>query len=174
MPVLATERLDLLPITLPFVEAILAGDRERAEALCGAALPIAWPGPDLIARAFAPSIDAVRADPETRLWGDSLLIAREPRRVVGSVIFHGRPADGIAEVGYGVEESEQRQGYATEGTRACVEWALGEAGVHAVTATTFPWHIASLRVIERLGMRPCGQREHPFLGELLVFEKRRA
>jgi len=45
--------------------------------------------------------------------------------------------------------------------------------VIAVQATTFPWHTASLRVIERLGMAPCGQREHPFLGELLIFEKRR-
>lgn len=172
MPALTTERLDLWPITLPFVEAILTGDRERAEALCGAALPVAWPGPDLIARAFAPSIDAVRADPATRLWGDTLLITRDLRRVVGSVVFHGRPAHGIAEVGYGVDEAEQRQGFATEGTRACVEWALAEPGVIAVHATTFPWHTASLRVIERLGMQRCGQRDHPFLGELLIFEKR--
>jgi ribosomal-protein-alanine N-acetyltransferase len=173
VPALATERLDLWCITLPFVEAVMRGDRAGAEELCGAPLPLAWPGPDLIARAFAPSIEAIRADPETRLWGDTLLIARDPCRVVGSVVFHGRPADGVAEVGYGVDDVEQRKGYATEGTRACVEWALGEAGVHTVTATTFPWHTASLRVIAHLGMQPCGQRDHPFLGELLVFERRR-
>ena len=174
MPALCTERLDLWPITLPFVAALMSGDREGAEAVCGAPLPIAWPGPDLIARAFAPSIEAVRADPDTRLWGDTLLIARiGPRRVVGSVVFHGRPRDGIAEVGYGIDEIEQRQGFATEGTRACVEWALAEPGVTAVQATTFPWHTASLRVIERLGLQPCGQRDHPFLGELLIFEKRK-
>ena len=48
------------------------------------------------------------------------------------------------------------------------------ARVGLVTAVPFPWHTASLRVIERCGMRPCGQREHPFLGELLVFERRRS
>ncbi len=174
VPALTTARLELWPINLAFVEAVMAGDRATAEALCGAALPVAWPGSELIARAFAPSLEAVRADPETRLWGDTLLITRAlPRRVVGSVVFHGRPTDGVAEIGYGVDDDEQRQGYATEGTRACVEWALDEPGVETVTATTFPWHTASLRVIERLGMRPCGQREHPFLGELLVFERRR-
>ncbi|MBK9030382.1 MAG: GNAT family N-acetyltransferase [Myxococcales bacterium] len=173
MPALTTTRLELWPITLPFVEAVMAGDRAAAEAVCGAPLPTAWPGPDLIARAFAPSIEEVRADPDTRLWGDTLLIARTGRRrVVGSVVFHGRPRDGVAEVGYGVDDDEQRQGFATEGARACVEWALAEPGVTAVTATTFPWHTASLRVIAHLGMRPCGQREHPFLGELLVFERR--
>jgi RimJ/RimL family protein N-acetyltransferase len=116
----------------------------------------------------------VREDPATRLWGDTLLVARSgPRRVFGSVVFHGRPADGVAEIGYGVEEGSQRLGYASEGARACVEWALEQDGIRAVTATTFPWHLASLRVIERLGMRPCGVREHAYLGELLVFERRR-
>jgi RimJ/RimL family protein N-acetyltransferase len=174
VPVLTTERLDLVPMTLSVVEAVMAGDRAAAEAACGAPLPPTWPGADLVARAFTASLEAIRADPDTRLWGDRLLITRDRRpRVVGSVVFHGRPADGVAEVGYGVDEDEQRQGFATEATRACVDWALRQPGVVTVTAVTFPWHTASLRVIERCGMRPCGQREHPFLGELLVFERRR-
>jgi [ribosomal protein S5]-alanine N-acetyltransferase len=151
---------------------VIAGDRAAASAACGAELPEAWPGPDLVWRAFSASIDAVRADPAVRLWGDTLLVARRgPRRVLGSVVFHGRPADGIAEVGYGVEEGSQRQGYASEGASAHSTHA--QDGIAAVTATTFPWHVASLRVIERLGMRPCGVREHAYLGELLVFERRR-
>lgn len=174
MPRLSTERLTLEPITLPFVEAVMAADRRRAEELCDATIPTAWPGPDLIARAFHPSLDAIRADPERRLWGDTLLIARSgTRRVIGSVIFHGRPDDGIAEVGYGVEESEQRKGFASEGTRACVDWALAQPEVRAVHAVTFPWHIASLRVIERCGMARHGAREHPYLGEMLVFARER-
>lgn len=174
MPALLTERLELVPITLPFVEAVMAADRARAEALCEARIPEAWPGADLIARAFHPSLDAIRADPACRLWGDTLMITRAaPRRVIGSVIFHGHPGDGIAEVGYGVDDSEQRQGYASEATRACVEWALAQDGIQAVTAVTFPWHIASLRVIERAGMARSGSREHPYLGEMYVFERRR-
>lgn len=178
MPSLRTERLELAPVTLAVVEAVMAGDRAGAEAACGAILPEAWPGDELIARAFTPSLAAIRADPERRLWGDTLLLSRpdldgQPRRVIGSVIFHGRPdGDGVAEVGYGVEEGSQRHGYATEGTRACVAWALAQAGVRAVTATTFPWHRASLRVIEKLGMRQIGIREHETLGDLLVYELR--
>jgi RimJ/RimL family protein N-acetyltransferase len=173
VPALLTERLELLPITLPFVEAVMGANRSQAEALCGARIPEAWPGPDLIARAFTASLEAIRADPDCRLWGDTLMVTRTgPRRVVGSVIFHGRPADGIAEVGYGVEDAEQRQGYASEATRACVDWALTQPGIQAVTAVTFPWHVASLRVIERAGMCRAGSREHPYLGEMYVFERR--
>jgi ribosomal-protein-alanine N-acetyltransferase len=169
MPGLRTERLQLVPITLEVVEAVMAGDRASAEAACGAELPEAWPGEELVARAFHVSLDAIRADPARRLWGDTLLISG--RRVIGSVIFHGRPDDdGVAEVGYGVADDWQGNGYATEGTRACVEWALAQPEVRAVRATTFPWHRASLRVIEKLGMVPCATRVHEVLGELLVYE----
>lgn len=175
MPLLSTERLELLPVTLELVEAVLRNDRSRAERLIEARLPDRWPGDQLIARAFTPSLESVRADPERRLWGDSLLLTRDAeRKVVGSVIFHGRPdGDGVAEVGYGVEESSQGQGYATEGTRACVDWALEQPAVTAVTAVTFPWHIASLRVIQKCGMKQVDTREHAMLGEMLVFERRR-
>jgi [ribosomal protein S5]-alanine N-acetyltransferase len=171
---LYTARLELVPVTLPMVEAVMQGDRERAEAIAEAQLPEAWPGEALIARAFTASLEAIRADPDKRLWGDRLLMLRDTRKVLGSVVFHGRPDDnGIAEVGYGVEESSQGQGYGTEGTRACVEWALQQPGVRAVTATTFPWHRASLRVIEKLGMHLAGTREHELLGEMHIYEVRR-
>ena len=170
---LTTRRLELVPLTLPMVEAIFAGDRAEAERLAGARLPAAWPGRALVERAFTADLSAIRADPQRRLWGDRLMIAREgERRVVGSVIFHGFPDDGVAEVGYGVEGESQGQGLATEATAACVEWALGQPGISAVSAATFPWHHASLRVIARVGMRRVGAREHDLLGEIWVFERR--
>ncbi|MDB4970595.1 MAG: acetyltransferase, family [Myxococcales bacterium] len=168
-----TERLILVPITLEMFEAVYVGDRARAELLANARLPDAWPGRAILERAFSADIDLIREDPPRRLWGDRLMISRGEPRIVGSVIFHGRPEDGIAEVGYGVELESQGRGFATEATRACVDWALAQPECVAVTATTFPWHKASLRVIEKLGMTQAGSREHDLLGELFVFEKRR-
>jgi [ribosomal protein S5]-alanine N-acetyltransferase len=139
-------------------------------------LPDAWPGPALVERAFSADIGAIKADPERRLWGDRLMIRKEQneRWVVGSVIFHGRPGeDGIAEVGYGVERDSQGQGLATEATRASVAWALAQPECKAVQATTFAWHAASLRVIQKTGMQQVGTRQHELLGEMLVFEIRR-
>jgi [ribosomal protein S5]-alanine N-acetyltransferase len=163
-------------MSLPMLEAVLANQRTNAEALAGAVFPDEWRGEELIARAFPYSIEAIRAEPERRLWGDSLVLlpacAGQVARVVGSVIFHGHPADGIAEIGYGIEDDARGQGIATEATSACVEWALDEVGIRAVQATTFPWHLASLAVIRKLGMHLVGSREHDRLGELLVFERR--
>ncbi|MGO8996257.1 MAG: GNAT family N-acetyltransferase [Polyangiaceae bacterium] len=174
---LRTPRLSLEPVRLAMVEAVMLGRREDAERAAEARLPDAWPNRGLIERAFTASLDEIRADPATRLWGDRLMIVTDPggdRRVVGSVVFHGRPGpDGIAEVAYGVEESSRSQGIATEATSACVKWALSQEGVVAVRATTFQWHLASLRVIQKMGMTQVGTREHEVLGELLVFEARR-
>jgi RimJ/RimL family protein N-acetyltransferase len=175
MDALLTPRLLLEPITLAQVEACFAGDRAALQDVARAEVPVAWPGRTLIERAFCASLDAIRADPATRLWGDRLIIAVEndKRMVVGSVIFRGRPANGLAEVGYGVEERWQRQGYASEATRACVEWALGQDGIIGVTATTPPWHAASIRVLERAGLVKIAIEEHETLGEVLRFERRR-
>ena len=115
---LRTERLELVPMTLPLIEAIMAGERRTAETLAGARFPAVWPGKQLIEQAFSASLSAIRAAPEIRLWGDRLVILPSDeygeRRIVGSVIFHGFPTGGphgralpkgIAEVGYGIDAS---------------------------------------------------------------------
>lgn len=170
---LITPRLVLEPITLAVVEAMLAGRRAEAEGLVNASLPDAWPGRALIERAFCAKLPAIRDNPDVRLWGDRVMITRQgPRRVVGSVVFHGAPdANGAVEIAYGVEQDAQGIGYATEATRACVDWALAQPDVRAVRATTPPWHAASRRVLDKLGMRVVGTREHELLGDLLEYER---
>lgn len=171
---LITPRLFLEPVTLDLVEAVFRGDREALEQLTQAKVPAAWPGKALVERAFSASLEAIRSDPDKRLWGDRLMITKEGERLlIGSVVFHGHPDDGVAEVGYGVEESWQRQGLASEATLACVEWALAQPGIHAVTATTPPWHVASIRVLERSGLAKVGAEEHETLGEVLRFTRRK-
>jgi ribosomal-protein-alanine N-acetyltransferase len=177
-PPLATARLDLMPMSVAIVEAVMRGRRDDAERLVGARMPERWPNRELIERAFTASLEAITADPEVRLWGDRVMIVRqtpdEPGpRVVGSVVFHGLPGDdGLAEIAYGVEEASQGQGYATEAVAASLEWALGHARVRAVQAATFGWHRPSIRVIEKVGMVHIGTRDHETMGELLVYERR--
>ncbi|WP_437964965.1 GNAT family N-acetyltransferase [Sorangium sp. So ce260] len=174
MSTLTTERLDLTPVSLPLLEAVIRGDRLEAEAISGARFPDAWPGRALVERAFSSPLDRLREDPEAFLWGTRLMVTRgqEERVVVGSVVLNGRPdATGTVEIGYGVEGRSQGQGYATEGSRAVLHWTLQQASVRRVIATTPAWHRASLRVIEKLGMRRAGTLDHDLLGELLVFER---
>ena len=164
-------------MTLSMVEAVMLGRRDESEELASARMPERWPNPELIERAFPLSLDDLRADPQGRLWGARVMVAgsASERRVVGSIVFHGKPGDdGVAEIAYGVEEGSQRRGYATEAVGACVEWALAQEGVQAIQATTFAWHHPSMRVIANVGMVRAGVRDHETMGEMLVFERRRA
>lgn len=170
---LHTERLVMVPMTVAIVEHMLEGRREEAEAALDARLPDEWPGRALVERAFCADLSAIRANPSFRLWGDRVMITRHgPRRVVGSVVFHGGPdAEGVVEVGYGVEKESQCLGFASEGTRAAIEWALAHESVRAVRACTPSWHLASRRVLERVGMSLVGSHDHDMLGELLEYER---
>jgi RimJ/RimL family protein N-acetyltransferase len=172
---LFTERLDLVPLTLPVAEAVLLGQRERTEELLGARLPNAWPGRALVERAFSASLELIRSSPETKLWGNRVMITRaKERRVVGSIIFHGAPGrDGIVEIAYGVEQESQMKGYAKEAVLASVAWALEKPAMVAVRATTPPWHIASRRVLAHAGLAVIGTELSDAFGELLLYERRR-
>jgi RimJ/RimL family protein N-acetyltransferase len=155
---------------------VVRGERDAAESLAGARMPEPWPNRDLIEQAFSLSIDDLRRHPEARLWGARMIVlpSGDERRVVGSVVFRGAPdSDGVAEIAYGVDAASQGRGYATEAVRGSVGWALGEPRVQVVQATTFAWHRASVRVLEKIGMTPGGTREHDTMGEMLVFECRR-
>jgi len=171
---LLTARLELVPMTIAVAEAMLLGRRAEAEAVLGATLPDAWPGRALVERAFSASLERIREAPDVRLWGDRVMLARGgPRRVLGSVVFHGAPGDdGTVEVAYGVEQESQSKGYATEAVLASIEWALAHPGVVAVRATTPPWHHASRRVLEKCGLVIVGSRDSDMLGELLEYERR--
>jgi RimJ/RimL family protein N-acetyltransferase len=167
---IVTERLLLEPISVPMIEAVAREDWAALERLANARGPTIRPGPELIHRGFGWSIERIRKNPEWRLWGDRLMIARDgERRIVGSVVFHGHPGeDGDAEMGYGVEEALRGQGLATEATRACVAWALRQPAVLSVSATTHALNSASVRVLEKIGMRRTGSRDEP-IGELWVY-----
>ena len=55
------------------------------------------------------------------------------------------------------------QGYAGEAARALTEWALGQPGVRRVTAECLEDNLASIRVLEKIGMRPIGRTDEGLL-----------
>jgi ribosomal-protein-alanine N-acetyltransferase len=72
----------------------------------------------------------------------------------GQIGFKGIPNQlGEAEIGYGIGEAYQRQGYMTEAVRLIVDWAFRTGRCKAVTAETRPDNIPSQRVLQKIGMR---------------------
>jgi RimJ/RimL family protein N-acetyltransferase len=60
------------------------------------------------------------------------------------------------EIGFALHPDHQGHGYATEAAEAIIELAFGSYGLHRVCASVEPRNTASVRVLERLGMRKEG------------------
>ncbi|MEU4015996.1 GNAT family N-acetyltransferase [Microbacterium sp. NPDC028030] len=70
----------------------------------------------------------------------------------------------VLEVGYHVRRAMQRQGYATEAARACVELVAREFAPTLLTAIIHPANDPSRRVAENLGMTHIDDdRAHPWI-----------
>ncbi|MCR4719897.1 MAG: GNAT family N-acetyltransferase, partial [Firmicutes bacterium] len=70
---------------------------------------------------------------------------------IGELCFKGLDENGVAEIGYGILEEHQCQGYATEAVKAVLTWAFQNPKVTAVEAETDAENMASKRVLEKCG-----------------------
>ena len=82
------------------------------------------------------------------------------RELVGHGGFKGPPRrDGSIEIGYALVAEQRGRGIATEAMRALLDLALEDARVLRILARTLPSLPASVRVMEKLGLRPAGEGE---------------
>jgi RimJ/RimL family protein N-acetyltransferase len=74
-------------------------------------------------------------------------------RVVADVVLEIEPRDGIANLGYAVARGHWGKGFATEATRVVVDYGFQAFDLAKVYARADPRNVASVRVMEKLGMR---------------------
>ena len=63
------------------------------------------------------------------------------------------PANDVAGLGYNVGRAYWNKGYVTEAVRAILPYAFGTAGLHKVFATADARNLASIRVMQKVGMQ---------------------
>jgi RimJ/RimL family protein N-acetyltransferase len=109
------------------------------------------------------------------LWAAEL---RDDGRMVGYV---GLSIPGFlpavlpaVEVGWRLASDVWGRGLATEGGRAGIEWGFGGLHLDRIISIIDPGNVASVRVAEKLGMRPGRDELHPGSGRLLRVYERRA
>lgn len=73
---------------------------------------------------------------------------------------HFTPA---VEIGWRLSKAYWNRGLASEGARACLDFGFSRLGLKEIVAFTTPGNLASIRVMEKIGMRhdPEGDFEHP-------------
>ena len=151
---IATARLRLVAMTVALLGAEAHDPWALGEAL-GTRLATDWPPEHWEDSVRAHIVAQLTAKPETVGWHRYMLLAGSPALLVGSLGAFPC-ASGDVELGYSVVPSQQRRGLATEAAQGLTNWLLGQAAVHSVSAQTFANMPASIKVMERCGMRFVG------------------
>jgi RimJ/RimL family protein N-acetyltransferase len=76
---------------------------------------------------------------------------------IGDLCFKGLKENGNPEIGYGILDEFQGQGYAPEAVKLVLKWAFGQPGVVAVEAESDPDNAASQRVLNKCGFLATGE-----------------
>jgi ribosomal-protein-alanine N-acetyltransferase len=167
--VIATERMDLVPLPADLLRLIERGQLAELEGRLGARVPSGWT--DGVPASLR--LAQLAADPSEAPWLVRAMVLRAPRHVVGSVGFHAPPdRNGRVEMGYDVVATERRKGYAREGIRGLAAWAFATGRAQICVASVSPDNAASLALIRSLGFRHVGQQVDDVDGLELVFERR--
>jgi RimJ/RimL family protein N-acetyltransferase len=155
LPTLHTPRLVLRPFELTDAPAVqrLAGAPEVA--LTTQNIP--HPYEDGMAEAW---IGTHASEWEARRFL-TLAITSPEDGLVGAVGLHLSPAHRRGELGYWVGLPFWGKGYATEASRALLDFGFGPLGLNRIQARHMTRNPASGRVMRKLGMEPEGvQRQH--------------
>ncbi|GAC1461159.1 MAG: GNAT family protein [Pseudarthrobacter sp.] len=130
--------------------------------------PPEWPGDALVLLPFWKK--QIENDPAYHIWGGTVIMRAE-NVAVGQMGFKGAPdEDGTVELGYGINPSYWRRGYATEMARKLAEWAMAQPEVRRLTAECLEENSASIRVLEKSGFNRIGRKSDEE-GELILWER---
>ena len=106
---------------------------------------------DVLKLAYSEMLNGCLNNPDQWEWYAIWMIESKDGTHIGELCFKGLDQNGIAEIGYGINDKYQNNGYATEAVKAVLEWAFTNPNVTAIEAETEPENAASKRVLEKSG-----------------------
>ncbi|MEH1824331.1 MAG: GNAT family N-acetyltransferase [Nostoc sp.] len=103
------------------------------------------------------------------------IVEKETTTIVGTILLKQLPdKDGLPtqdyEVGWHLRRAVWGKGYATEAGQAMLNYGFSVLNLPVIYAVVKPENHASIRVTERLGMKPVGQTNKYYGIKLLLFQ----
>ena len=116
-------------------------------------------------------VPQVKVDPSVNKWFVRFIVVKESQEVIGSTSFHGAPdADGMIEIGLGIEEAFRGKGYAKEALKGMWRWVCEFPEVKTLRYTVSPENMPSISVINYFGFEYKGQQMDEIDGPENIYE----
>ena len=135
-----TERLRIYPASESQMETVISNEKD-----------------DDMRKAYTEMLEGCQEHPDQWNWFAMWMIELKDGTHIGDLCFKGLETNGTTEIGCGILDGYQGNGYATEAVKAAAAWALRDPKVTAVEAETEPDNRASQRVLEKCGFIPNGK-----------------
>ncbi len=152
---IVTPRLRLIAITSALLNVEAHDPWQLSQAL-GSKLPADWPPALWEEPVRAHILAQLTSQPETVGWHRYMLLMDSKPLLVGCLGAFPCAA-GDVELGYSVINSQQRRGLATEAAQGLIAWLFQQGTVHSVSAQAYETAPASVKVMERCGLRFVGR-----------------
>ncbi|UQU66641.1 GNAT family N-acetyltransferase [Couchioplanes caeruleus] len=163
-------RIRIVQLSVTALEALSRQDLAAAQAAAPVPLSAWLAGPDNSGLWLRRHRQVV-ADQEEAAWVTGVVWDEEAGRAVGRAGYHGRPEEGLVEIGYAVDPAYRRRGYGGAALAALLERAAREPEVRTVRLSIRPDNVPSLALAARHGFRQVGDQWDDEDGLELVFER---
>ena len=163
---ITTQRLELLPCSLEVAQAVVTRNKSEVERLLGVQVPDDWYASEVLD--FFPMYAQMLIDDPSQLgWGVWLMIHIADSTLIGDLGFGGKPDQtGTVEMGYEVLSAYRQQGFAFEAVEALVDFAFTGQELKRIIAHSPDDHVASIRILEKLGIQQIARDENLLKWEL--------
>ena len=153
-----TPRVRIVHLSPEALAALAAGDLDAATELTGLPLTPYTVSEERIG-IWRRRATQVVEQPEDLPWVTGVLVDEDTGCVVGSAGFHAAPdADGMVEVGYGVDPEFRRRGYARAALLLMIDRARADPSAHVFRVTVSPDNAASLGLVAQLPFVEVGEQ----------------
>ena len=116
-------------------------------------------------------VPQVKVDPSVNKWFVRFIVLKESKEIIGSTSFHGVPdAEGMMEIGLGIEEAFRNKGYAREALAGMWKWVSTFPEVKTLRYTVSPENLPSIAVINYFGFEYKGQQMDEVDGPENIYE----
>ena len=158
-----TERLQLIACNKMHFETLLKSEQDFAD-LLDAKLADDW----LAFPESVPFAQKMLADnPQILRWGMYVFLYKPENTIIGTGGYKGiADENGMVEIGYAVASGFQNRGIATEAALAMIKNAFSYSFVNMVDAHTLAEENASVKVLQKCGMRKIGEKSDPEDGQI--------
>ncbi|WP_372650976.1 GNAT family N-acetyltransferase [Draconibacterium sp.] len=154
---LNTKRLVLRPLTLNDKHALLAYRSDSEANKYQGWIPKTIDDVET----FLGKLSAEFNVPDT--WFQLAVVEKQDNKLIGDIGIHFIDEQQV-EIGYTIAKQHQGLGFATEASKAVINYLFGELKKHRITASVDPENIASVALLEKLGFR----KEAHFKESLLI------